>query len=138
MTDALKLPCALFVCDWVYFGGNLDISLSVVSVILLSSYRIHLLVTLRFKCEKRCVFVRDHTYDVESTTSHSKGILSEVTQKVVTTRTDSYWSYSIAYQLYAFQGNKPDNKVRDEESERIRERIWLENFVFVFPLLGFL
>jgi hypothetical protein len=67
-------------------------------------------VTLRLKSEESCVFVREATRKVESSTQYvteyksSSGSTSSKTEKVVTTITEYFWKFSVEYELFAFQG----------------------------------
>lgn len=67
-------------------------------------------VTLRLKSEERCVFDRETTRKVESSSQYVteyKGPFgsSSKTEKVVTTVTEYFWKFDVDYELFAFQGN---------------------------------
>lgn len=74
-------------------------------------------VTIRLKSEETCTYDREETRKVTSATEHVtevKGLLSNVlsiTDKVVTTITEYFWKFEVQYELFAFQGNNPDEKV---------------------------
>lgn len=72
--------------------------------------------TLRFKAERKCDFLREHTYERTSPShvTETTGLLGNtVTTKtnVVTTITDFYWELTLHYEISAFQGNKPEDRV---------------------------
>jgi hypothetical protein len=74
-------------------------------------------VTLRFKAEERCVFDKSKERKIEGPEHviETKGVFGKasVSEKVVTTVTDYFYTFSYSFELFAFRGNNPDEKVRE-------------------------
>jgi len=74
-------------------------------------------VTIRLVANEQCSFVRETTRQQESKTAYvteyesSSGSKATVTDKVVTTITEYFWNFQAEYELFAFQGVSPDNKL---------------------------
>jgi hypothetical protein len=69
-------------------------------------------VTLRFKAEERCDFVRESKREEESATKHVRDYgIGSITDKVVTTITEYFWKFQWTYELVAFAGNDDADKV---------------------------
>jgi len=72
-------------------------------------------VTLRLKSEERCSFIKEVTREVESPTvvTERTTVFSQQTTKtkVVTKVTEYFWKFEFSYELIAFQGNNPEDKV---------------------------
>jgi hypothetical protein len=73
-------------------------------------------VTLRFKAEERCSFNRETKREQESDTKFVREYSGafgggKTTDKVVTTITEWFWDFDWDYELFAFVGNDPEDKV---------------------------
>jgi hypothetical protein len=69
-------------------------------------------VTLRFKAEEKCKFLRKVVREVESDTSQvSEGILGKFKSYTLTKVTEYFWQFDVAYELFAFCGNDPERRV---------------------------
>ena len=73
-------------------------------------------VTLQFSAEERCNFDREVTREVESPTKHvteisafGKGV--KITDKVVTTITEYFWTFTASYQISVYQGTSVADKI---------------------------
>mmetsp|Transcript_26532 Transcript_26532/g.66759 ORF Transcript_26532/g.66759 Transcript_26532/m.66759 type:complete len:929 (-) Transcript_26532:58-2844(-) len=77
--------------------------------------------TLRLSGEERCAFDREVTRKVESATQHvteyksSSGAKATRTDKVVTTVTEYFWRYNVRWELFAYAGNSPEQRVLLQE-----------------------
>mmetsp|Transcript_26534 Transcript_26534/g.66767 ORF Transcript_26534/g.66767 Transcript_26534/m.66767 type:complete len:940 (-) Transcript_26534:58-2877(-) len=74
-------------------------------------------VTLRLTSEEKCAFDREETRKVDSDTQHVTtwkgaigGMISRAT-KTVTKVTEYFWHFRVHYELFAFVGSKPTDKV---------------------------
>jgi hypothetical protein len=75
-------------------------------------------VSLRFRSEEFCTFLREATREVESPTKHVTegvlgGIAGKITSKAVTTVTEYFWKYETSYELMIVRGvgDKPDDVI---------------------------
>lgn len=72
-------------------------------------------VTLRMKGEEHCVFDREKERKIESPelVVETKGVFGKgsVSEKVVTTVTDYFWKFDSQFELSAYKGNNPEEKV---------------------------
>ena len=73
-------------------------------------------VTLRLKATEKCSFDREVTRKEDSKTEHVreyKGALGSVkrTDKTVYKITEYFWNFSAEYEIFAFEGNNPKEKV---------------------------
>lgn len=70
-------------------------------------------VTLRLKAEQRCEFLREIKREENSSFSVVTQVVGLVTKtdKVVRTVSEYYWDFSAEYELFAFQGNNPSDKI---------------------------
>jgi hypothetical protein len=73
-------------------------------------------VTLRFAAKETCTFVKEVEVEQESAHKHvvekeHRGSKETTTHKVVTTITEYHWVFGLDYELYAFCGNTPDDRV---------------------------
>jgi len=72
-------------------------------------------VTLRLKAAQTCSFNRKEEREVSSPERviETKGILgsASISQKVVTKVQDYFWDFNAQFELFAFKGNNPDEKV---------------------------
>ncbi len=73
-------------------------------------------VTLRFESKETCTFARE--VEVEQESSHQVvkerehcGDKETTSHKVITKITELHWTFGLEYQLYAFNGNEPDDRV---------------------------
>lgn len=73
-------------------------------------------VTLRLKAEERCSFDREKERKIESPeyVTETKGVFGKATksEKVVTTVVDYFWKFDSQFELFAFKGNNPEERVR--------------------------
>jgi hypothetical protein len=75
-------------------------------------------VTLRFKAQETCKFLREEVRQVESAQQHVVekrtrwGGTETTTEKIVTTVREYFWSFEFSYELVAFQGNMPEKTVK--------------------------
>eukprot|EP01044_Picomonas_judraskeda_P008876 COSAG03_NODE_1044_length_4962_cov_35.783640_2_plen_482_part_00 len=73
-------------------------------------------VTLRFQSKETCSFAKEVEVEQESSrqlveeTEH-RGEKETKTHKVITKITEYHWNFSLEYELYAFSGNEPDDRV---------------------------
>lgn len=75
-------------------------------------------VSIRFRAEERCSFLREETRQVEDPTKHVSeismgGVSLGLTSKTVTKVTEFFWKFEVAYQLEVFRG------VGSESSDRM-------------------
>ncbi len=73
-------------------------------------------VTLRFKAEERCDFDREVTREEEDATKYVReysGVFGggKRTDKIVHRITEWFWKFHVDYELSAYPGNSPDEKV---------------------------
>lgn len=74
-------------------------------------------VTLLFAAQEDCKFLREETRKVESAheiVTETKGFLGGTktkTEKVVTTITEYFWRFDFVYELAAYPGNTPDQRL---------------------------
>ena len=70
-------------------------------------------VTLRLRAEEKCVFDRMEKREVESATKYVREYVGgfKRTDKVVTTITEWFWKFSVAWEVFAFRGNDPEERV---------------------------
>jgi len=73
-------------------------------------------ISLRFRSEETCTFVKKIEREVESKTKHVTEIKSivgtkTITDKVITKVTDYYWNFRVKYELYAFCGVDRSTKI---------------------------
>lgn len=74
-------------------------------------------VTLRFKAEEKCAFDREEKRKVESSREYvteyenSSGHKASITDKKVTKITEYFWNVDFQWEIFAYRGNKPDEKV---------------------------
>jgi hypothetical protein len=74
-------------------------------------------VTLRLKATESWAFDREETRKVESSTEYVTEYSSSVfgsskrTDKVVTKITEYFWKFDVDYELFAFKGNDPEEKI---------------------------
>ena len=73
-------------------------------------------VTLRFQSKETCAFAKEVEAEQESSRQYVKetehrGEKETTTHKVITKITEYHWSFGLEYQLYAFSGNEPDDRV---------------------------
>jgi len=67
-------------------------------------------VSLQFRSEERCSFVREESREVESPTKHVEevsvagAVRAALTSKVVTTVTEYFWKYEVSYEVLAIRG----------------------------------
>ena len=73
-------------------------------------------VTLRFQSKETCAFAKE--VEVEQESSHQlvterehRGNKETTTRKVITKITEYHWRFGLEYELYAFSGNDPDDRV---------------------------
>ena len=73
-------------------------------------------VTLRFQSKETCAFAKE--VEVEQESSHQvvkerehRGDKETTTHKVITKITEYHWKFGLEYELYAFSGNDPDDRV---------------------------
>eukprot|EP01127_Copromyxa_protea_P012735 TRINITY_DN3339_c0_g1_i2.p1 TRINITY_DN3339_c0_g1~~TRINITY_DN3339_c0_g1_i2.p1 ORF type:complete len:347 (+),score=85.66 TRINITY_DN3339_c0_g1_i2:34-1041(+) len=76
-------------------------------------------VTLRIKSVETCTFDREEEREVESASyvTERTGVFgsSTTTEKVVSKVTDYFWNFSVTYEIFAFRGNDPEDKVTLQE-----------------------
>lgn len=73
-------------------------------------------VTLRVKAEEKCVFLRETTREEEDPTKYVReytGVFGggKREDKIVRTIHEWFWKFSVHYEIFAFQGNNPEEKV---------------------------
>eukprot|EP01043_Picozoa_sp_COSAG02_P035900 COSAG02_NODE_2599_length_8448_cov_229.846568_4_plen_887_part_00 len=73
-------------------------------------------VTLRFQSKETCTFLAEMEVEQESSRQYVKetqrqGDSETTTHKVITKITEYHWSFGLEYELYAFSGNDPDDRV---------------------------
>jgi hypothetical protein len=73
-------------------------------------------ITFRFKAEEYCDFIKEVTREEEDPTKYVReysGILGggKRTDKVITKITEWFWKFRVEYELSAYVGNNPDEKV---------------------------
>lgn len=74
-------------------------------------------VTLRFTGEEKCVYDREETRKVESSTEYVTETKSSFfgnskrTEKVVTKITEYFWKFNSSWELSAYKGNDPEEKI---------------------------
>eukprot|EP01122_Echinamoeba_exundans_P013036 TRINITY_DN5621_c0_g6_i1.p1 TRINITY_DN5621_c0_g6~~TRINITY_DN5621_c0_g6_i1.p1 ORF type:complete len:1099 (+),score=366.81 TRINITY_DN5621_c0_g6_i1:411-3707(+) len=74
-------------------------------------------VTIRFKADEKCTFDREEKRKVESSREYvteyesSSGHKASITDKKITKITEYFWKVDFEWELFAFRGNKVDDKV---------------------------
>eukprot|EP01125_Pyxidicula_operculata_P009141 TRINITY_DN302_c1_g1_i1.p1 TRINITY_DN302_c1_g1~~TRINITY_DN302_c1_g1_i1.p1 ORF type:complete len:995 (+),score=364.51 TRINITY_DN302_c1_g1_i1:284-3268(+) len=74
-------------------------------------------VSLRFRAQETCTFVKKIERKEESKHQHETEVkvmgvkTATITEKVVTTIRDYYWKFEYDYELFAFEGTNPQDKV---------------------------
>jgi hypothetical protein len=74
-------------------------------------------VTLRFKADEKCTFDREEKRKVESSREYvteyesSSGHKASITDKKITKITEYFWKVDFEWELFAFRGNKVDDKI---------------------------
>ena len=81
--------------------------------------------TTQIFSEEKCTFDREETRKVTSPTERVTEVsglskLLTVTDKVVTTITEYFWKFEVNYQLFAYQGNNPDDKSCNPDKELVK------------------
>ncbi len=70
-------------------------------------------VTLRLEAHESCTFLREESRKVESASHVIEkktlfGGVEQITEKIVSTVKEYFWSFDVAWEITAFEGNQPD------------------------------
>src|SRR5262245_49355364 len=69
-------------------------------------------VTLRFKAKETCVFDREQTREVESSTGVLHSIIAKITSKVVQKITEYVYVFAYSYEISAYPGSDPEHALQ--------------------------
>ncbi|KAJ9471548.1 hypothetical protein DIPPA_28427 [Diplonema papillatum] len=81
-------------------------------------------VTLRFSSRHKCTFLEKKTREVVPIETRKVGRRGSVTTKAVVTVTEYFWKFECGYELSAYKGNEPQEKIvikqRDGASTKVK------------------